>query len=91
MANFNNQMTLDELKAMVPAIDFDKLMKDMEVPVQIENMILTQPRYMAVLQEFLTTTPIEDIKIIGSSSDHMIMDVADLKIKVGDNMRFNII
>lgn len=34
-------------------------------------------------------TPIQDIEIIGSSSDHMIIDVADLNIKVGDTIRFN--
>lgn len=62
MSNFNNQMTYDELKELLPAVDFDKLMADMEVPVQIENLIVTQPRYMTALQEFLTTTPIEDLK-----------------------------
>lgn len=35
-------------------------------------------------------TPIQNIQIIGSSSDHMIIDVADLKIKVGDRIRFNV-
>ena len=62
MDNFNNQMTLGELKAMLPAIDFDKLFEDMDVPVQIENMIVTQPQYVAELQKFLTETPIEDLK-----------------------------
>lgn len=33
--------------------------------------------------------PVRNINIIGSSSDHMIIDVADLDIKVGDNIRFN--
>ncbi len=35
-------------------------------------------------------TPVEDITIIGSSSDHMIIDVADLDINVGEKVRFNI-
>ena len=35
-------------------------------------------------------TPIQNIQIIGSSSDHMIIDVADLKVKVGDRIRFNV-
>lgn len=35
-------------------------------------------------------TPVENIQIIGSSSDHMILDVADLDIAVGDNIRFNV-
>jgi ornithine racemase len=35
-------------------------------------------------------TPVDDIDIIGSSSDHMIVDVHDLNIKVGDFLRFNI-
>lgn len=34
-------------------------------------------------------TPVKNIKIIGSSSDHMIVDVADLNINVGKNIRFN--
>lgn len=34
-------------------------------------------------------TPVQNIKIIGSSSDHMIIDVADSNIKVGDRIRFN--
>jgi len=34
-------------------------------------------------------TPVQNIKIIGYSSDHMIVDVADLNISVGDNIRFN--
>lgn len=62
--NFNNPTSLAELQAMTPAIDWAKFIKDMGIEKSLDTLNVMQPKYMAALQNFLTTTSIEDIKTL---------------------------
>jgi len=63
MRNFNNPRTVKELSEMTPAVNWDKLMADLEVK-KLDTIIVMQPNYMTALQEILTTESIEDIKTV---------------------------
>ena len=60
----NNPMKLADLQAKLTTIDLQKLMTDMEVPTQIEDIILIDVDYIDALDEFLKNTSIEDIKTL---------------------------
>lgn len=60
----NNPRTFAELQAMLPSVNMDKLMEDMEVPVKIEELIVLDLDYMTALEDFMKNTPIEDIKTL---------------------------
>ena len=60
--NFNNPRTFGEFQAMLPVVNMDKMVADMEVPVAIDSLIVVQPRYFETLNTFLKDTPIEDLK-----------------------------
>ena len=62
--NFNNPRTIAELQEMIPSMDVKKFLKDLGVRDDLDTIIVMQPKYLAVMQEFLTTTPIEDVKAI---------------------------
>lgn len=62
--NFNNPRTIAELSEMTPAINWNKFISDMGITKQMDTVLVMQPKYMAALNEFLTTTPIEDIKTL---------------------------
>lgn len=64
MRNFNNPRSVAELAKMTPAINWNKLMADLEVKKQLDTVIVMQPKYMTALQEILTTTSIDDIKTL---------------------------
>lgn len=60
--NFNNPRSVAEIQEMLPALDFNKLMVDMEIPVKLDTLIVTQPKYVGALNTFLTESSLEDIK-----------------------------
>ena len=62
--NFNNPTSLADLQAMVPSIKWQKLMDDMGIEKDIDTLLVMQPKYMKAMDEFLRTTPIEDIKTL---------------------------
>ncbi|MBO6605502.1 M13 family metallopeptidase [Psychroserpens sp.] len=62
--NYNNPTTLAELQEMCPAIDWNKMVGDLGITAEMEKLNVMQPKYMASLSEFLTSTSIEDIKIL---------------------------
>ncbi len=62
--NFNNPKSVQELNAMTPAIDWNKFMKDLGVSEIPEQVLVMQPKYMAELNTFLSSTPIEDLKTL---------------------------
>jgi putative endopeptidase len=62
--NYNNPRSLAEVQAMVPSLDFKKLIADMEITKPIDTIIVTEPRYMAALEKFITSTPMEDVKTL---------------------------
>lgn len=63
MRNLNNPKTIKELTEMTPAINWNKLMADLEVK-KLDTVIVMQPNYMTALQEILTSENIEDIKTV---------------------------
>ena len=62
--NFNNPKSVKELKAMTPTIDWVKFMKDLGVSEIPEQVLVMQPKYMAELNTFLSSTAIEDLKTL---------------------------
>ncbi|WP_273447167.1 M13 family metallopeptidase [Neolewinella agarilytica] len=62
--NYNNRHTLEETEAMIPSMNVKKFLSDLGVENTPDTLIVTQPRYMAALQTFLTTTPMADVKDI---------------------------
>lgn len=64
MRNFNNPKTLAELAKMAPIINWKKFINDMGIEQKLDTVLVMQPQYMVALQDFLSTTPIEDIKTL---------------------------
>ncbi|GAA0727850.1 M13 family metallopeptidase [Aquimarina litoralis] len=62
--NFNNPRSMEQLTEMTPAIDWNKLMKDLEVKKELDSVIVMQPKYMVALQNVLANTSIEDLKTV---------------------------
>ncbi|MFD1062456.1 M13 family metallopeptidase [Winogradskyella litorisediminis] len=62
--NFNNPTALNDLQAMVPSIDWKKLMDDMGIEKKVDTLLVMQPKYMKAMDAFLKNTPIEDIKTL---------------------------
>nr|WP_321221163.1 M13 family metallopeptidase [uncultured Psychroserpens sp.] len=62
--NYNNPTTLEDLQKMAPAIDWNKMVKDLGITAEMETLNVMQPKYMAALNDFLKSTSIEDIKIL---------------------------
>ncbi|MEM6719284.1 MAG: M13 family metallopeptidase [Bacteroidota bacterium] len=61
--NFNNPRSIKELSEMVPSINWDKFMTDLQMK-KIDTVIVTEIKYMTALQDFLTNESIEDIKTL---------------------------
>lgn len=62
--NFNNPRTIAELQAMTPVVNWNKFIKDLGITKKIDTVIVMEPKYMAELNTFLKTTPIEDLKTL---------------------------
>ncbi len=62
--NFNNPTSIVDLQTMAPAINWQKFMDDMGIEKAVDTLLVMQPKYMKALNEFLTTTSIEDIKTL---------------------------
>lgn len=62
--NYNNPRSIEEAQALVPAVNIKKLLADVGVSDDVDTIIVTEPRYMEALQEFLATTSLDDIKTL---------------------------
>lgn len=62
--NYNNPRTIAEVSEMTPAIDWTKMISDMGITKTIDTVLVSQPKYMTALNDFLKTTPIEDVKTL---------------------------
>ncbi len=60
--NYNNPRSIEEVQELLPAMDISKFLRDLGVREDLDTIIVTQPKYLMAMQEFLTTTPLEDIK-----------------------------
>ena len=62
--NYFNPMSVAELQDLTPAIDWNKFITDAGVTKTLTTINVMQPKYMVALNEFLTSTSIDDIKIL---------------------------
>ena len=62
--NLNNPMPVSALSAMTPTVNWGKFIKDSGVKTRLDTIIVTQPKYMAALNDFFKTTSIEDLKTL---------------------------
>lgn len=62
--NYNNPRSIDQLQDMCPAIDWNKMINDLGITKKIDTVLVAQPKYMVALNDFLETTPIEDIRTL---------------------------
>ncbi|WP_047549649.1 M13 family metallopeptidase [Psychroserpens sp. Hel_I_66] len=62
--NYNNPTSLEDLQKMAPAIDWNKMIKDLGITAEMDTVNVMQPKYMAAMNDFLKSTPIEDIKTL---------------------------
>ncbi|MBL4662563.1 MAG: M13 family metallopeptidase [Flavobacteriaceae bacterium] len=60
----NNPRSVAQIQEMLPSIDFKKMLVDYGITKQLDTLIVTQPKYVAAVNSFLETTPIEDIKTL---------------------------
>lgn len=79
--NYNNRKSLAELQKMTPAIDWGKMIDDMGITKKVETLNVMQPKYMDVLNKFLKTKSIEDLKMLmvwstlNSASNYLTTDI----------------
>ena len=62
--NFNNPTSLADLQKMAPSINWQKFMDDMGIEKKVDTLLVMQPKYMKAMDEFLKSTPIEDVKTL---------------------------
>jgi len=62
--NYNNPRTVEEADAMLSSIDIKKFISDLGIKKEFDSLIVAQLRYIKVLDGFLKSTPIEDIKTL---------------------------
>ncbi|WP_412986489.1 M13 family metallopeptidase [Pontimicrobium sp. IMCC45349] len=62
--NYNNPRSISELQEMCPAINWNKMITDLGIKKQLDTVLVAQPKYMTALNDFLKSTPIEDIKTL---------------------------
>jgi len=62
--NRNNPMSIDELQKLTPAIDWNKFISETGITKTITRVNVRELKYMKAISEFLTSTPIEDIKTL---------------------------
>jgi len=62
--NITNPMSVEELQELTPVIDWNKFITDMGITKTITRVNVQEPKYMKALNEFLTSTSIEDIKTL---------------------------
>jgi len=60
----NNPRSIAQVQEMIPAVDFKKMITDLGITKEFDTIIVTQPKYIAAVNTFLTETPIEDIKTL---------------------------
>ena len=62
--NYNNPRSIDEVQEMLPSINIRKLMADVGITQQVDTIIVTEPRYVEALHNFMGKTPMEDMKTL---------------------------
>lgn len=62
--NFNNPRSMEQVQKMVPAVQWEKAMKDMGVTKKVDTVIVMQPTYMETVQNVLSKKDIETWKTV---------------------------
>lgn len=60
--NFNNPRTLNELTEMTPAINWQQFLDDSGVKKKLDTIMVTEPKYMGILEQILSETSVTDMK-----------------------------
>jgi len=60
--NYNNPKSISELQEITPVINWEKFISDAGIEKQLDTVLVTEPKYMTALNDFLKTTSIDDIK-----------------------------
>lgn len=60
----NNPMSVKELQALTPAIDWKKMFSDIGLKQEVDTVIVLQPEYMKELQNVIASSSIEDLKTL---------------------------
>ncbi|RXG24186.1 M13 family metallopeptidase [Leeuwenhoekiella marinoflava] len=62
--NLNNPKSVAQLQKLTPAIDWAGYFDNQGLEKEVDTVIVLQPKYMKALQNVLTTTPVEDLKLL---------------------------
>ena len=62
--NLNNPMSVSALSTLTPSVNWEKFIKDSGVETRLDTIIVTQPKYMAALNDFFKITSIDDLKTL---------------------------
>ncbi|MAW96157.1 MULTISPECIES: M13 family metallopeptidase [unclassified Leeuwenhoekiella] len=62
--NMNNPRSVAQLQKMTPAVDWKAFFDNQGLTKAVDTVIVLQPKYMTALQNVLSKTPIEDLKLL---------------------------
>ncbi|RZS92522.1 M13 family metallopeptidase [Aquimarina brevivitae] len=62
--NYNNPRTVEEADQLLSSIDLKKMISDLGITKEFDTLFVTQIKYTKALDDFLKSTPIEDIKTL---------------------------
>ncbi len=62
--NLNNPKSIDELQKITPAVNWEAFFENQGLAKEVDTVIVLQPKYMSALQNVLTKTSLEDLKLL---------------------------
>lgn len=62
--NLNNPKSVAELQKITPAVNWEAFFENQGLAKEVDTVIVLQPKYMSALQNVLTKTSLEDLKLL---------------------------
>ncbi|MEE3147008.1 MAG: M13 family metallopeptidase [Bacteroidota bacterium] len=62
--NLNNPKSVTELQKITPAVNWEAFFENQGLAKEVDTVIVLQPKYMSALQNVLTKTSLEDLKLL---------------------------
>ncbi|WP_167598291.1 M13 family metallopeptidase [Leeuwenhoekiella sp. ZYFB001] len=62
--NLNNPKSVAELQKITPAVNWEVFFENQGLAKEVDTVIVLQPKYMSALQNVLTKTSLEDLKLL---------------------------
>ncbi|OAV44977.1 M13 family metallopeptidase [Lewinella sp. 4G2] len=62
-SNYNNPRTIAEFQKMIPVLDVEEMLGALGLE-RLDTVMVTEPKYVAALNDFLQNTPLEDVKTL---------------------------